>query len=586
MSRTVSRIYPTLRSLCLGAIVASGVMLSAGAVTGCGGDENDPATHVKRLSDPAQRVAAVSRLVQFFEDAMTKDNKDRNGPNVKPLLDKIVEPMSQICTTGDLDEKTLSKAVKFLSDARDARGAPCLTKTLKDYKPDSTEEDVRVAARGIAAMKNKDAAGPLFEAFSKLRASKPKAALIYRDVNEAVVELSDPSWEAQCITMIAKPINDKKDIGAFKDELYWQTTCAQVLGNIKSEKAVTNLIKIALSPIKADVQGTAINALIKIGKPAIGPAVSLLKGENADLVEYAKVEFLKVSVGEDGKVPEAAQKEAPKSYFSPAAVILGSIGRDDATAPMIEAIGKTDDAGKVIIARELLKLPTNADAMKKVQEVYEKTGLTLTIPPGMNGRGALLEQMGYTFDASLVPWIVKDASGLKGEDADLEEIRGNAFVLTLKLAKPDHLADLDKLGDMKASGGSTIGKGYEKEAKAAKELLKECGDKLDCYLGKLADPNSHVGDKQFVGIKAAYMVGVLGSADVKAKLVDLVPKIQNGASRFVVVQAIDHFSPKGDAATGEKLLKLLSDAEAAKDTKKAAEYSYFKQFGYRLLARQ
>ena len=586
MFRTARSIDSTLRSLLAGAAVAAGLTVALGATVGCSGDENDPMTHVKKLSDASSRVPAVSRLVQFFEDAMTKDNKDRNGPNVKPVLDKIVEPLSQVCVAGDLDEKTQAKVVKFLSDARDARGAPCLIKTLKDYKPENTEEDVRAAARGVAAMKSKDAAGPLFDAFSKLRPSKPKGSLIYRDVNEAVVELSDPSWEAQCITMIGKPINDKKDINAYKDETYWQVTCAQVLGNLKSEKAVPNLIKLVLAPIKADVASTAINGLIKIGKPAIMPAVSLLKGENADLIEFAKLETMKVSQGPDGKVSEAAQKEAAKSYFSPAAIILGSIGREDAVAPMMEAIAKTDDVGKVIIARELLKLPLSAASLKAVQDVFDKTSLTLTIPPGNGGRGALLDQLGYTFDSSLVPWVVKDALAQKGEDADLEEARGNAYVLVLKLAKPDQLADIDKLGDLKASGGSTIGKGYEKEAKAAKELLKECSDKLDCYMGKLVDPNVHVGDKQFIGIKAGYMVGILGTPAIKPKLIEIIPKITGGAARFVVVQAIDHFSPKGDAVAGEKLLGMLAEAEAQKNASKAAEYSYFKQFGYRLLARQ
>jgi hypothetical protein len=586
MFRTARSIDSTLRSLLAGAAVAAGLTVATGAIVGCGGDENDPLTHVKRLSDASTRVPAVSRLIQFFEDAMTKDNKDRKGPNVQPVLDKIVEPLSQLCVAGDLDEKTQSKVVKFLSDARDARGAPCLVKTLKDYKPETTDEDVRVAARGVAAMKAKDAAGPLFDAFSKLRPSKPKGSLIYRDVNEAIVEMSDPSWEAQCITMTAKPINDKKDMNTYKDESFWQLTCGQVLGNLKSEKAVPNLVKIMLSPLKDQAQSTAVNALIKIGKPAIAPTLALLKGESADLVEYSKLETLKVSAGPDGKVTEAAQKEAAKSYFLPAAVILGSIGREDAVAPMIDAIGKADDAGKVIIAREMLKMPISAASMKAVQEVYEKTSLTATIPPGINGRGALLEQLGYSFDSNLVLWIVKDTLGQKGSDEDLEEIRGNAFVLALKLAKPEHIADIDKLGALKATGGSTIGKGYEKEAKAAKDLLNECADKLDCYLGKLTDPNVHVGDKQFIGIKAAYMVGILGTEAIKPKLVELIPKITGDAARFVVVQSIDHFSPKGDAVVGQKLLDMLKEAEDQKNASKAASYSYFKQFGYRLLARQ
>lgn len=586
MFRTARSIDSTFRSLLAGATVAAGLTVAGGAIVGCSGDENDPLTHVKKLSDASTRVPAVSRLIQFFEDAMTKDNKNREGPNVKPVLDKIVEPLSQQCGTGELDEKTQSKVVKFLSDARDPRGAPCLIKTLKDYKPDSTEEDVRIAARGVAAMKAKDAAGPLFDAFSKLRASKPKAAPIYRDINEAVVEMSDPSWEAQCITMTSKPINDKKDMNTYNDESFWQLTCAQVLGNLKSEKAVPNLIKIMLSPLKVQAQSTAINALIKIGKPAVAPSLALLKGENADLVEYAKLEAMKVSAGPDGKVPEAAQKEAAKAYFLTSAIILGSIGREDAVAPMLEAIPKADDPGKVILARELLKLPLSATSVQAAQDVFAKTSLTLTIPPGLGGRAALLDQMLYTFDSNMVPWLVKDTLGQKGSDEDLEEVRANAYVFALKLAKADQMAEVDKLGALKATGGSTIGKGFEKEAKAANDLLKECADKLDCYMGKLADPNAHNGDKKFMGIKAAYMVGILGSDAIKPKLIELIPKITGDDARFVVVQSIDHFSPKGDAATGEKLVAMLKEAEDQKNATKKANYSYFRQFGFRLIARQ
>ena len=71
---------------------------------------------------------------------------------------------------------------------------------------------------------------------------------------------------------------------------------------------------------------------------------------------------------------------------------------------------------KVIIARELLKMPMTPASLQAVQDVFTKTSLTLTIPPGMGGRGALLEQLGYTFDSSLVPWVVKDTLAQKGTD--------------------------------------------------------------------------------------------------------------------------------------------------------------------------
>jgi hypothetical protein len=585
MFRTARRFYPTLRSLLFGAVVASGVTVATSAVTGCGGDENDPATHVKKLSDPGTRVPAVSRLVQFFEDAMTNDKGDRNGPKVKPLLDTIVEPLSQLCATGDLDEKTQSKVVKFLSDARDTRGAPCLIKTLKDYKPDNTEEDVRAAARGVGPMKAKEASKDLFDAFKKMRHSKPKASLITRDVHDALLSLADPSWESDCVTMINRPIADRKDINVLKDEFYWQITCGEILGQLKSATAVKPLIKIVLSPVKADAQATAIYALIKIGKASIEPTVKLLQGDDADLKKYATEEYLKANTGEDGKIQEAAKKQADTAHVAPAALILGSIGREEAVQPMIDAIAKsTDDTSKVVIARELLKLPSSDGAFKAVQGVYEKTSITMTIPPGVGARDQLLETMGYLFDANLVPWMVKNALDAKGEDADLEPMRAATLLTAMKLMKADQVAEVDKLFNSKITGPdnkpTTLGKGYEKEYKTATDLLKECGDKLDCYFGKLADPNSHVGDKQFIGMKSAYMVGVLGGDAARPKLVELLPKITNAATKFISVQVIDRRSAKGDATIAGQL-----EAEATKDSNKIAAVNPFKTVIYRLNAR-
>jgi HEAT repeat protein len=548
-------------------------------------DENDPLTHVEKLQDPRISAKAVSRLIQFFEDAMTRDNKDPQGPNVKPVLDKIVEPLSLHCVAGDLDEKTQSKVVRLLADARDARGAPCLIKTLKDYKPENTEEDARVAARGVAAMKSKDAAGPLFDVFSKLSPSKPKGSRIYRDINEAMVAMSDPSWEASCITTLSIPIQDRRDIGTLMGEVFRQVTCARILGNLKSEKGIPNLIKLVLSPLKADTQSTAVNALIKIGKPAIAPLVSILQGTDKELIEYAKREYILANTDANGHTPPAEIKAAPKAYVSPVAVMLGSIGCEEAIQPMMDVMAKADAVDKVVVARELLKLPITPAVLEQVKRVYEKTSLTLTIPPGMGARGALLEQLGYTFDPQLVSWLVKDTLAQKGEAGDLEELRGNAFVLALKLAKFDQIREFDKIGNLAASGGSTIGKGYEREVIATKKLLTECRDDIECYLAKLIDPTVQSGDKQFIGIKSAYMVGILGGPDVRAEIVERLPNIIGGATRFVSIQVIDHHSPKGDVFIAGQLQKMFNAAEESKNAGAIAELSYFRQFAYRLEAR-
>ncbi|AUX39559.1 hypothetical protein SOCE26_009520 [Sorangium cellulosum] len=582
MSRSARCILPLLRSLLLGAATASSMALSAGIVAGCA-DENDPETHVKRLDDPATLAPSVNRLIQFFEDAMTRDNKDRNGPTVKPLLDKIIEPMTQRCVAGDLDERTNSKVIKFISDTRDPRGEACLIKALKDYKPDSTEEDVRWSVRGLGAMKSKTAAGPLMDVFAKLQHGKPKGAGISRDVHDAMLEISDPSWEPQLITMLGRPINDPKDVSALRNELFWQITSAELLGQLRSEKGVVPLLKLVLTPVKADAHATAILALTKIGKPAIEPAIALLKGEHKELIEHSKVENLKAAGDKPG--PEA-KKAAETAHVAAAALVLATIGRQESVQPLLAALGTAEDLPRAIIARELTKVPKSPETIAAFQAAYEKTPVTLDLPPaGINARVMLAEAAGGFFDASLVPWLVKTGIEVRGEEDDIAQIRDTSMATALKLMKPDQIAEVDRLANTRTGGGGTVGKSMEKEHKIAKDLLAACGTKAECYVGKLGEPASQAKETQFQGIKAAYMVGVLGTPEVRQQIIDAMPKVSNAAVRFVSVTVIDALSPKGDADVATKLQKIVDEGEASKDAEKISGNAPFKTVIYRLNAR-
>ena len=578
MFRIARRIAPLLSTLLFGAAAAA----AAGAtLTGCA-DENDPATHVKKLEDPTTRVAAVSRLIQFYEDKMTQDKGDRNGPQVRPLLDQIVEPLTQRCVAADLDERTNAKLIKFLSDTRDPKAEPCFIKTLKDYKVDGTEEDVRSVCRAVGAMKLKSAAGPLMEVFSKMHASKPKAQSTYRDVHDAMITIADPSWEPALINYLGHAV-DQKEQATFTDEMFWQITSAELLGQMKSAAAVKPLLKLMLAPAKAAGQGDAVLALVKIGKPAIGPTVALLRGdaEAKDLIDYSKGEVLKVAAGN-----KDIEKSAATAHVGAAALVLATIGREETAAPLVEALNKTEDpVAKAIMARELTKVPKTPGTIKAFQDTFEKMSVSQSIPNSRGGaREVLLDVAPNFFDASFVPWIAGTLKSMKGSDEDLSPIRERAMEATLKLATKDQLKFIDDLAGMK-SGDATLGKGYEKEIKLSKGLLAECGDKIDCYLGKLTDPSVQTDDKQSIGIKAAYQIGELGQADARTKIMAVYPKISHPAIRFASLTAVDSLSPKGDAAIAAQLQKIVDDAIATKDQDKMRFNPTLKQFIYRLNAR-
>ncbi len=591
MSRSLRRITPLLHSLLFGAVTASGAMLAAGSLVGCA-DENEPSTHVKKLSDTATRPQAVARLIQFFDDAMSRDKGDRKGPTVTPLLETILGPLNETCLTGDLDERTNAKLVKFISDARDPRGGDCLVKALKDFKPErkETETSVRWAARAIGPMKLKTASAPLIDVFIKLRVSKLKQEPeLYRDVSDALVELSDPAWEAQLIEKLSHTINDRKDVANLRDEIVWQSTSALVLGNLKSTAAVKPLMKIVLAPTKADIGATAVNALIKIGKPAVGPAIALLRSEDKELMEYSKGEQLKANTGADGKVPEAAAKAAEKAHVGTAAIILSTLGREEGSVALLETMDKGDDLARAIIARELPKLPKTDATIKAFQTAYEKTPMTLAIPPSSGARESMLEASSDFFDAGIVPWVVKTAVDLKGEADAIDPIRGASFQTVLKIMKADQISEGEKLNSIKADGPdgkpTTLGKAYEKEYKITTDLLKACGDKVDCYFGKLVEPASQEEKTQFQGMKSLYMIGVLGGPEVRQKLIDTLPKLNNAALRFITGKIIDHHSPKGDTALAAALQKIVEDGEATKDPLKMQGNNSFKTVIYRLNAK-
>jgi len=585
---TVCKAAAPLLTVAISVAPVAAAAVCAVAVVGCAA-EDDPMTHVNRLKDAATRPGAVNRLVQFFEDAMTRDEKNREGPTVKPLLDKIVKPMNEVCVAGDLDERTNSKLIKFMSDARHADGEACLVKALKDYKVDSTEEDIRWAARAVGATKMKSAAGPLLEVFTKMKPSKPKAQAIYRDVYDAMISLADPSWESTLIANLEKPVSEPKKPQAILDEVQWsQVTSAKILGDTKAVKAVPSLIKVMLTPSKADAHMTSVLGLVKMGKPAAAAAIALLKGENKDLIKYSTEEAIK----QFGDKPTADQtKQASNAYVATAALILATIGREESGVPLMEAIEKAEDVPRAIIARELTKLPKSEATVKAFQTAFEKTSLGLSLPPaGANARESLLDSFPTFFDASLVPWLIKLADNQKGDETDVAGFKETALASILKVAKADQLADIEKYAGQKSLGAdgkmSTVGKALESEMTQTKALLAACGDKIECYLAKLVDPAVQDDKKtQFTGIKAIYMVGVLGSPDVRGKLIDLMPKLKSSAVRGLAASVIDFYSPKGDKEMAGKLQKVIDDVEFKKDPNMMATQSHFRYTVYRLEAK-
>lgn len=574
MLRNARSVAQVLRSLLLGTAAVATVATSAVMVVGCA-DENQPETWVKRLDDPVTRPAAIKRLMQFFEDAMTRSNKNREDANVKALLDKIVEPLTKTYVGGNLDDRTRIELIKFLADTRDARAKTAWFKACTDFGAGkgATEDDVRWSAPAIGALKLADGAQPLADAFVKLQAGTQKGSQAYKNLSDAMLQVKSPSWKAMLLERINRPMErvvpgatpDK--VTAFQNEQFWQITAAQLLGELKETDAVKPLFKVVLNPQKADVAATASAAIMKIGKPAVPVLIDAMLGKDKEVVDAA-------AAASGGNAEEA------KAYVRTAAVVLGALGSGDATLPMLQALGAADsDVNRAVLARELTKLPTTADAQKAFQAAFDKLGPSVMIPPAQNAKASLMEEASHFYDSELVPWVVKEVNGAKGADDEKGLVQTAGLLTSIKLMNKGQIGDVQKAVDK-------FGTQIEKDAfKLASEVLNACGDQFACYLSKVQEPAAQAQKTQFTGIKAGYMLGILGNAGSAQQIIAAMPKVKNASVRFVIASALDHLVQKDATPVADALQKMVDEDKAKGDAETIRADEAVKQVVYRLRAR-
>ena len=300
MLRSSRPVVSLIRSLVLGSAAtttAATALLAATTLVACQ-DETQPEYWVGKLSDNAWKARAVKRLEQFFEDAVTKNGNDIKAQGVQDLINKTVDPLTKCYVTDydALDSKTRVSLIKLLASFRDKRTEPALKKAFEEFakRPATAkdESDIKWAARATGDMKLESLAVPLVEAFAKLRASTMLGGIVYKDLNESMMDMPSKAWVGPLIARLDAEITPPKPkepstVDDYKDQLFWQTTAAELLGRVGDPQAVEALFKVMLDPTKADVQATALLALVKLGKPTVDAASKLLQGKDEKLVSFA-----------------------------------------------------------------------------------------------------------------------------------------------------------------------------------------------------------------------------------------------------------------------------------------------------------
>ena len=570
--KTVRTLCCTLRLLSAAAGVAAPLALGA-TVLACE-DENNPKTWVKRLDDPAQRANAIKRLTQFYEDDMTRASNDASAPEVKELLDAIVDPLTKQYTAGGLDDKTRIDLMKFLAETHDPRTQPALAKALKDFEMGKTDDEVRVACESINSMAKggikleQTVIDELWNVFSKFQLSKTNSERLYKAIHEAVVNVHDPSYGDKAIEKLKGAVNESVD--SQKDQLmWWQLTSVQVLRELRYTKAVKPLIITLLTPSKTSTLGATIQfVLLKMAKDAEPELIKALNGQDPD---YAK----------------AAEGFEDKANIGIIARVLAQLGRPAGRDALLQALpGADTDTARTEIAQALTQMPSDprvepaflAAYNKLTWESYDKL---LTI----KSRAALAQQSGKFYDPKLLDWLLKEMKKAPDFQAKLLQMEP-----AIKLMTSDRKADVvEAMAKLKKEAPADIFALSQQIFDNASAVLDKCKTDSACYISSLDQPiptNSPTAN--WKAIKATWMVVIYGGANggaTRAELLRHVDKVKNTGARIALCEAIDALAPQGDVAAADALDKIVAADAKSGEPELVATDNTVAQVAWRLRVR-
>jgi hypothetical protein len=554
--RTARTVVCTLRLLSAAASVAAplSVLLGVGAMLVACDDDNDPKTWVKRLDDPATRANAIKRLTQFYEDGMTKASNDAGAPEIKSLLDTIVEPMAKTYTAGGLDEKTRVDLMKFLAETHDPRTQPALAKALKDFEMGKTDDETRVACDSIKAM-SKDGAkldqtliDELWNVFARFQISKAKSERLYHAVQDAVLQVKDQSYADKAIDKLKGTVPPNPSVDIQQDQLmWWQLTSVRILSELKYTKAVKPLILALLTPTKTSTLGATIQfALLKMAKAAEPELIKCLNGGSAD-AEYAAV----IKMWADDK-----------SWIGATAEVLAVIGRAPGRDAILAALpGADNDTARTELAQALTQMPSDPRMEPAFLDAYKKLtwDSSDTLLGQLKPRIALAQQSAKFYDPKLVVWLLKEMKGAPDYSAKIIQVEAESKLMTPDLQDDVAAALANLKKETPADGFAKVQQMFD----ATSTPLLKCKADVGCYLAVLDEPIPALPPTSYYKqVKAAWMTVIYGAgnaAGTRGELLKRVDKVQNTGARIALCEAIDELSPQGDVAAADALDKIVAN---------------------------
>lgn len=267
------------------------------------------------------------------------------------------------------------------------------------------------------------------------------------------------------------------------DNNFMVKNAIKALGNIGDAKAVPSLVRLMFFERAVSFYSEASYALFQIGKPAVPALVDTLNGKTDHI----------------GKI---STKVDPWIVKAKCIQVLVDIGDPKGTEGALTVL-KSADTGEPsqLLAKSFVVRPVGQAGAKDAAPLLRKQALNVDITQAEGPLEALAMLGDRAFAADVLKLASRDGyyADCKAADFDEEQCKGSEVeVRTLRLTAGTRLggaADLAAVEKMEAAEKDTKLKEALGKDKARLVAAKECGDKVDCWVGKLKDPSAKVRDK-------------------------------------------------------------------------------------------
>jgi hypothetical protein len=499
-----------------------------------------------KLAVEGERDEAFEGLATLQEQAAAEDHGDRRGARSVALADELAAPLAKMAGDAAMPVGARAKALKLLAATPRPAAVGALEAAIAAYRPDAApgpmDAAMAPALEAVAALRPAGTEAEVLRLVQTVRASTGRSQSLAYATQRAAVALAPPKWEAALREILAGAIEPDGPADKWRDEVWRQRTAALTLGRMRAAGAVDALIAVALLPSKADVADAAVEALVMIGKPAALAARELADGGKKELWAPAEAEL----------VGAESERKAADVRAAAAAVLTATLGRRDAEAAVIDALGHTDELGKGKVALALPHLPPSAAVRGAFRKVYEASPLDLDVSAEFHGVEALLRAAPAFLDAELTPWLVDRAVAMQGTDTELAPFRDAALWAAMMLMTEEQLG---KVGELAALVSPDK---YEADMRAAKDLLGRCHREVSCFLGALPPLGAEEG-KRFEHLKAATMAAMLAVDGDVPRLATAVLERRDATLRRAIAAGIERLRPDGDASLADELEKRLGE---------------------------